>query len=262
MDAKRGVSVSKPWYRRPVAYLALGVLATLAVWQILSTVFPQIIIASPQATFAAFGRLAADGDLWAQLGYSLSRLLIGLAAGCAAGVALGILAGIYQPLRIFLEPARWVVMTVPAIIISLLALLWFGLGSKQVIFMTSAITMPITYVSTVEGIQAIDMNILEMAEVFKVSPRLRLTEIYLPGIGSAVMTGLTLAAGVGVRAMILAEFLGARNGIGHSLFLSWTFLDTPALFAWILLAFVLLGLVEFGFVRPVRSYFMRWKRSL
>lgn len=262
MNIKRAISASRRRYRRQGFYLGLGILAVLAVWQMLSMVFPQIIIASPQATFAAFGRLAADGSLWAQLGYSLSRLLIGLAAGCAAGVVLGILAGIYHPLRLFLEPARWVVMTVPAIIISLLALLWFGLGGKQVIFMTSAITLPITYVSTVEGIRDIDAGILEMAEVFNVSPHLKLTEIYLPGIGSAVMAGLTLAAGVGVRAMILAEFMGARDGIGHSLFLSWTFLDTPALFAWIFLAFILLGLVELGFVRPVRNYFMRWKKSL
>ncbi len=262
MEVKKEVSVLRSWYRRQGLYLWLGILATLAVWQILSMVFPQIIIASPQATFAAFGKLAVDGALWIQLGYSLSRLLIGLAIGCAAGLALGILAGIYYPLRLFLEPARWVVMTVPAIIISVLALLWFGLGSKQVIFMTAAITLPITYVNTVEGIRAIDTNILEMAEVFKVSSYLKLTEIYLPGIGSAVMAGLTLAAGVGVRAMILAEFMGARDGIGHSLFISWTFLDTPALFAWILLAFALLGLVELGFVRPVRSYFMRWKKSL
>jgi NitT/TauT family transport system permease protein len=75
------------------------------------------------------------------------------------------------------------------------------------------------------------------------------------------MAGLTLASGIGVRAAILAEFLGARNGIGHSLFLSWTFLDTPSLFAWILMAFALLGLVEFGVLKPVRDYLMRWKRK-
>jgi NitT/TauT family transport system permease protein len=262
MTAKRGGLSPKPWFQRQGAFVGLGILATLAVWQILSMVFPQIIIASPWATFTALGRIASEGSLWGQLGYSLSRLLIGLLAGCTVGVALGILAGIYRPLRIFLEPARWVVMTVPAIIISVLALLWFGLGSKQVIFMTAVITMPITYVSTVEGMRAIDAGVLEMAQVFKVSPGLRLSEIYLPGIGSAVMTGLTLAAGVGVRALILAEFLGARDGIGHSLFLSWTFLDTPALFVWILLALALLGIVEFGLVRPARNYFMRWKKSL
>lgn len=224
-------------------------------------VFPEIIVASPADTFVALGRLATDGSLWSNLGYSLERLLIGLAAGSAIGVALGILAGLNHRLQLFLEPARWVVMTVPAIILSLLALLWFGLGSTQAVFMTGVITLPLTYVSTVEGMRAIDERIIEMAEVYRIPPRLRLTEIYLPGIGSAVMAGLTLASGVGVRALILAEFLGARNGVGHSLFLAWTFLDTPSLFAWILMALALLGLVEFGVLRPIRDYLMRWKRT-
>ena len=249
-----------PWSRSRALYIGLGILATLAVWQILSLVFSQIIVASPSATFMALVRLASGGELWIQLGYSLSRLLIGLFASAAAGVILGLAAGINPRFQLFLEPARWVVMTVPAIIISVLALLWFGIGSTQVIFMTAVITLPIIYVNTVEGMRAIDARIIEMAEVYRISSRLRLTEIYLPGIGSAIMAGLTLASGVGVRALILAEFLGARNGIGHSLFLSWTFLDTPSLFAWILLALALLGLVEFGLLRPARDYLMRWKR--
>ena len=177
------------------------------------------------------------------------------------GVGLGILAGINPRLQSVLEPMRWVAMTVPAIIISLLALLWFGLGSNQVIFMTAVITMPLTYVSTLEGMLAIDARIIEMSAVYKIPSDLRLSEIYLPGIGSAVMAGLTLASGVGVRAAILAEFLGARNGIGNALFQSWSFLDTPSLFAWILMAFALLGLVEFGFLRPIRDHLMRWKKT-
>jgi NitT/TauT family transport system permease protein len=75
------------------------------------------------------------------------------------------------------------------------------------------------------------------------------------------MAGLTLASGIGVRASILAEFIGARNGIGHNLFLSWTYLDTPSLFAWIMVTFALLGLIEFGVLRPTRDRLMRWKRT-
>jgi len=250
-----------PPYRKRAVYIGLGIAGMLVIWQVLSMAFSQFIVASPAATFAALGRLAADGSLWSQFGYSLSRLLIGLAGGAVIGISLGILAGLNLRLRSFLEPMRWAVMTVPAIIISVLAMLWFGPGSVQVIFMTGVITMPISYVSTLEGVLAIDAGIIEMADVYKIPLRLRLSQIYLPGIGSAVMAGLTLASGIGVRASILAEFIGARNGIGHSLFLSWTFLDTPALFAWILMAFALLGLVEFGILKPVRDYLMRWKRT-
>jgi len=248
-----------PRYRSRAAFVVYGIIAMLAVWQILSVFLSRIIIASPADTFAALGNLLSDIEFWSQFGYSLSRLVIGLAIGAAIGITLGVLAGRNLALRSFLEPMRWVIMTVPAIIISVLALLWFGIGSVQVVFMTAVITMPISYVNTLEGMLGIDARIMEMAEVYRIPSRLRLTGIFLPGIGTAVMAGLTLASGTGVRALILAEFLGARNGIGHSLFRAWTFLDTPALFAWILMAFALLGLVEFGFLRPVRNYLMRWK---
>jgi NitT/TauT family transport system permease protein len=234
----------------------------LIVWQLLSMFFSEYVIASPSATLKALGQLAVDGTLWKEFGNSLVRLLIGLVGGAIIGVTLGILAGLNKRLQFFLEPMRWGIMTIPAIIISVLVMLWFGMGSVQVILMTGVITMPVIYVNTLEGMLAIDARILEMAKVYNIQPQLKLTEIYLPGIGSSVMAGFTLASGIGVRASILAEFIGGRNGIGHNLFLSWTFLDTPALFAWIITTFALLGLVEFAVLKPIRDHLMRWKRTI
>ncbi len=247
--------------RRAALYVGLGIAGMLLVWQILSMLFSPVIIASPASTLEALWHLAQDGELWKQFGNSLGRLLIGLAGGAIIGITLGVLAGLYPRLRLFLEPMRWGIMTVPVIVLSVLAMLWFGIGSAGAVWVTGVITVPTNYVSTLEGMLAIDSRIVEMSNVYRIPPRLRLTQIYLPGIGSSVMAGLTLASGIGVRASILAEFMGARNGIGHSLFLSWTFLDTASLFAWIIVTFALLGLVEFGFLRPVRDRLMRWKAT-
>jgi NitT/TauT family transport system permease protein len=256
LNSPAGLSSNK----RRWLFIGIGIVTMLIIWQLLSMVLSKFIIASPAATFRALWQIASDGSLWSEFGTSLGRLLIGLAVGAVIGVTLGILAGLNRRLRFFLEPMRWVIMTIPAIIISVLAMLWFGMGSIQVVFMTGIITMPISYVSTLEGMLAIDARILEMAKVYKIPPRLRLTNIYLPGIGAPVMAGFTLASGIGVRASILAEFIGGRNGIGHNLFLSWTFLDTPGLFAWILTTFALLGLVEFAVLKPIRDHLMRWKK--
>ena len=255
--SNKNISVKRRWL-----FISIGVLFMLIVWQLLSMFFSEYVIASPSATLKALGQLAVDGTLWKEFGNSLVRLLIGLVGGAIIGVTLGILAGLNKRLQFFLEPMRWGIMTIPAIIISVLVMLWFGMGSIQVILMTGVITMPVIYVNTLEGMLAIDARILEMAKVYNIQSQLKLTEIYLPGIGSSVMAGFTLASGIGVRASILAEFIGGRNGIGHNLFLSWTFLDTPTLFAWIITTFALLGLVEFAVLKPIRDHLMRWKRTL
>jgi NitT/TauT family transport system permease protein len=254
--SNKNISAKRRWL-----FISIGVLFMLVVWQLLSMFFSEFVIASPSATLKALGQLAVDGTLWKEFGNSLVRLLIGLVGGAIIGVTLGILAGLNKRLQFFLEPMRWGIMTIPAIIISVLVMLWFGMGSVQVILMTGVITMPVIYVNTLEGMLAIDARILEMAKVYNIQSQLKLTEIYLPGIGSSVMAGFTLASGIGVRASILAEFIGGRNGIGHNLFLSWTFLDTPTLFAWIIVTFALLGLVEFALLKPIRDHLMRWKRT-
>ncbi|HSW57571.1 MAG TPA: ABC transporter permease subunit [Dehalococcoidales bacterium] len=233
----------------------------LLVWQVLSMLFSRVIIASPQDTFVALGNLLLKGELWTQFGHSLGRLFIGLGAGSVLGIIMGILAGMNYQLRFFLEPMRWTIVTVPVIILAVLAMLWFGIGSLPVLFLVGLITTPIVYVNTLEGMLAIDSRVLEMARVYKIPSHLKIREIYLPGIGSSIMAGLTNASGIGVRALILAEFMGGRNGIGQSFFKAWSFLDTPALFAWILTAFALMGLVEFGILRPTRDYLMRWKKT-
>jgi NitT/TauT family transport system permease protein len=233
----------------------------LLVWQLLAMLLSQIVVATPLATFQALAELVVDGELWREFGYSLGRLLIGLGAGALCGITLGILAGANYRIRFFLEPMRWTISTVPVIVLSVLAMLWFGIGSIQVVFLTGVITTPIIYVNTLEGMLSIDARILEMASVYKIPRHLKLTEIFIPGIGTSIMSGLTTASGIAVRASILAEFMGGRNGVGQAIFSSWSFLDTPKLFAWILTAFALMSLIEFGLLRPIRDYLTRWKRK-
>jgi NitT/TauT family transport system permease protein len=144
------------WYRSRAFYIGLSILAMLLIWELLSMLFSQIVIASPLATFQALGTLLTDGELWTQFGYSLGRLLIGLGAGAVFGITMGILAGANYRLRFFLEPMRWTISTVPVIVLAVLAMLWFGIGSLQALFLTGVITTPIVYVNTLEGLQAAD----------------------------------------------------------------------------------------------------------
>jgi NitT/TauT family transport system permease protein len=239
----------------------LGVVLLLAGWQILSMVLNNIIIASPLETFRTLGSLITEKTTWLDIGITLQRLVIGLLAGSFIGTVLGLATGLNDKVRIVLEPLRWVAMTTPAVVIAIVAMLWFGMGSTQVIIVAAIISMPITYVNVREGVLSIDEKIVEMGESFRLPRKMFFSEIYLPSIGSSLMAALTLTTGMGVRVVVLAELMGARDGIGHSFSVAWNWLDTPGIFAWILLALLLLGFLEFGILFPIRNRIMKWKTT-
>jgi len=237
------------------------VAAILLVWQVLALVVNPVFVASPAATAVALARLAWEGRLWIELAITLKRLVLGLALGASAGWALGVLAGLEPRVRSFFEPVRWVVMTIPAVVIAMLAMLWFGLGDRTVIFMVAVIVFPTMFVNTVSGVLSIDTRLIEMGHVYRFPRRLMLTEVYLPGVASPALAGLTLAAGIGVRAVVLGEVLAAMSGIGHAFSRAHSWLETEELFAWIVVLVGLMGLIEFAALRPLRRRALSWREG-
>lgn len=242
-----------------ILYGLAGIALLLLIWQILSMIFGQMVVSAPFTTFKALILLAAEKSTWVNIFITFKRLITGLLLGSITGFGLGIASGLNPKIKLILEPLRWVVLTVPAIVIAIVAMLWLGMGSAQVIFVVTVIIAPFTYINTVEGLLALDEKLIEMGRAFNFSKKMLLTEIYLPGIGSSVMAGLTLTVGMGVRVVVLSELMGARNGIGSAFSTAWTHLDTPEIFAWILMSLALMGVLEFGILLPVRSRIMRWK---
>ena len=247
--------------RTRLLYTLAGVAAILIGWQLLSLFVDPVYIASPAATVRALAGLAWGRTLWVELLITLKRLVIGLAVGAAAGWMLGVAAGLDARVRAFLEPVRWVGMTIPVVIVAGLALLWFGLGDFTVIFVVALIVIPTMYVNTVEGLRTIDRDLVEMGRVYGFSRRLLLREVYLPGIASPSIAGLTLATGIAVRAVVLAEVLGAASGIGHAFARASSLLESEKVFAWILVLLALMAAIEFGLLRPVRRRAMRWRKA-
>jgi NitT/TauT family transport system permease protein len=247
--------------RSRLLFTLLGAAAILVGWQLLSLFVDPVYVASPAATARALARLAWGSTLWVQLLITLERLVIGLAVGAAAGWVLGLAAGLNGHVRAFLEPLRWVGMTMPVVVIAGLALLWFGVGGFTVMFVVALVVLPTMFVNTVEGLLAIDRKLVEMGRVYRFPRRLLLREVYVPGIASPSIAGLTLATGIGVRAVVLAEVLGAASGIGHGFARASSLLQSEVVFAWILVLLALMAVIEFGVLRPVRRRALRWRKA-
>lgn len=125
----------------------LGIIALILIWQLLAKVTHHAIMASPWRTLKALQGLITSGVLLKQLQITMGRLLYAMGLGAFIGIFLGCTAGFYQAIRNFIEPIRWVTMTIPPIIVAVLGMLWFGIGSQQVIFLVTFVITP-SFIST------------------------------------------------------------------------------------------------------------------
>lgn len=242
-------------------YGLMGVGLFVAGWQALSIIFHEIILASPGDTVFSLVQMVQTLSFWKNVGITIERFGLSLLFGCLTGFVLGLIAGLNKKMRWLFEPFRWALMTMPPVVLVVVSMIWFGMGSMQTIFVTALLIIPIIYVNTIEGIEAVDKKLLEMGRVYKINFPMLLKDIYLPGIGGPVLAGLTLCAGLGIRIVVLAELLGAFSGVGYEFSLARTNLDTPALFAWIMVCLFLGGFMDLGILNPARKHIMRWKEE-
>lgn len=245
--------------RRAAFYLA-GVFLLLIPWQIAAMVTKSVALASPMDTLYALIALLSSGPAWKDFALSLYRMTLSLVVGLFLGVGAGVVAGFFQGVRLLLEPARWALMSIPPITILVIVMLWFSTGSLMVVVMTSAMILPIVYINTREGIQYIDRVYMELAAVYRFPAKMVFTEIYLPAIAAPLSAALIQGIGTSVRVVILAEVVGANEGVGAAIFTASSNLDTPTLFAWVLICVLLMAAVETILIMPMRRHTRRWRR--
>ncbi|MGX5658560.1 ABC transporter permease [Castellaniella ginsengisoli] len=238
---------------------ALGAGLIFAGWELASRLMGPMLMASPLEALRSIGALAGDPGFRAHSLDSLARIAMGVGAGCGIGFALGVLAGHDARLRGLLEPLRWLLMAIPPVVVVVLAMLWFGLGSGMVIFITVLMMAPGMYVNTVKGMRMIDAGLLEMSRVYRFGAWTRLRHVYLPSLAAPLTAALLIAACGGVRLVVMAEVLGAESGVGYALANARGTFDSGRLYAWVLLILGLVALLEFLLLQPVQRRLTRWQ---
>jgi NitT/TauT family transport system permease protein len=138
-------------------------------------------------------------------------------------------------------------------------MLWFGMGSTMVIVISALFLSPVVYVSTVKGMESLDQDILEMAQVYRFSLFRKIKDVFLPSITAPLCSALVLVVCGGVRVAILAEVMGANEGIGARLASARVNLDIPEVFACVLLCLILVSVLEFLLLSPLQNYLLRWR---
>jgi sulfonate transport system permease protein len=191
----------------------------LATWQAGSTLglIPDYKLPAPAAIAAAFRELLETGDLQDALPTSISRSLIGLVLGGGAGLVLGLFAGLWRVGEELFDAPLQMLRTIPFIALVPLFITWFGIDETAKIALITAASIFPMYLNTYAGVRGVDNKLIEAGTVFGLSSRGLALRVILPTALPSILVGLRYSAGVSLLALVAAEQINARSGVGYIL---------------------------------------------
>ena len=211
----------------------------------------DIIFASPLDTLKALWALVRTAEFYSITLSSLLRTAAGFFLGAAAGIMLGAACSIWDWVRSLAKPIIDIVRAAPVVSFIILALIWIKTGFIPV-FISFLTVTPIVWSAVTEGVGAVDIKLLEMANVFRYPARIKLKKIYFPQIRPYLRTALVTGAGFAFKSGVAAEVIASPAlSIGRMLQESRIYFETAELFAWTAVIIILSMIFEKLLVKAV-----------
>lgn len=244
-----------------VARALVSFLGLFALWALVTGAgwVRPLALASPSAVVSVLVDGVRDGTLFAHIGASLGRLVAGTVVAGAGGIALGLAAGMCRPLAAFVEPLAGFFNALSGIVWLPLAITWFGLTWRTVLFVIGNSVFFIVFFNTLVGVRAVPRLYEQAIWTLGASWWRVLWDVLVPGALPGIIVGIRLGMGFGWRALIAAEMVAVTQGLGFMIFNAANYLRTDIILAGILVigvvAIVLDGLV---LVPLERATVRRW----
>lgn len=204
----------------------------------------DIVFPHPNTTISTFFSLLGDIKTYEALGNTLLSLLISLTISFIIGLVFGILAGISVNIRTFLKPWITIMRSFPLAAIIIIILIIVGFDNTPYI-VTTFVIAPIIYEGVAAGISNIDQTLIDTYRLeSKVNFKI-IKSVYLPLISSSLKAAFTSAVGLGIKVLIMAEFLaGSSNSLGYAIKPAADNLDYHEVYAYCILIIITVLIIE------------------
>lgn len=218
----------------------------------------DLTLASPVETWGALR------DDWSLLidnaGVTLVEVLLGLAISLAAGVGFAVAMHLVRPLRDAAYPLLVGSQAIPVVVLAPIFVLAFdyGIGPKLAIVALICF-FPIT-VNLLDGLRSTPPELLKLMRSMGSSRLRTLRSVELPASLPSLFSGLKVAATVSVIGAVFGEWAGADEGLGRLVLLGNNQLQTPRVYAGIVLL-TLMAVGVFALVALAERVVCPWNRK-
>jgi len=187
-------------------------------------------------------------------------VFVAMLIACGLGIAVGAVVGGVAVLRNLLMPVFSSLYAVPIVILYPIFTAWFGIGSASKIWFAGIYGFFPVMLSTAAGIRTIDPQFLLAARSMGATLPQQIIRVIIPASVPTVFAGLRLGGALTIIGVVVAEMLTSAAGIGYLVTFNRTILDSPRVFAAILMIMIL-SVAYYMMARAIESRMVVWQTA-
>ncbi|MDP6030101.1 MAG: ABC transporter permease [Arenicellales bacterium] len=178
----------------------------------------------------------SSGQMWPHLAITTQEILYGFVLGSVLGIGFGILAAEFSIARRVIMPYVIVSQALPKFALAPMLVIWFGFGMAPKVIIAALIAFFPLLENTYLGFTTTPGEMLELFRALRASRWTTLLKLRVPHAIPAIFSGFRVALMLSLVGAVVAEYVGANQGLGALIIVSQGTLDTELMFV----AFVLL----------------------
>jgi len=223
---------------------------------------PSYILPSPAAVWNALWSGIAVNPA-SPLGYylplwgTLKNAAIGLVIGSGLGLTLGSLMAESRLIEKLVMPYAFALQSLPKVAIAPLVVIWFGFGDGSKIAISALLAFFPMLINSFTGLRAVEPERIDLMRSLSASRFETYRIVKLPNAAPYIFAGLDMAVVYALLGTIVAEFLGAQQGMGVVITQAQAVTDVAGVFA-ALVILGAMGILLHGIVRGVERRVVHW----
>jgi len=252
------------WLRAHIQYVlipfALGLF--LLLWEALIIVnqYPAFILPPPRQVAQSFIENWQSGIFPYHLRITLFEITLGFSVAFVFAASVGYLLAKSPLLEKILSPYLIATQAIPIVAIAPLIIIWINTGIVQNALIAALITFFPMLVNTIIGVRGIRAEYRALLRSYGASHWQVFTKLEVPAALPIFLGGVRVGITLSVIGVIVAELMWADRGLGFLINFAQGNLDTPLLFATIIVLSVM-AITLYLTVVSSEKIILRWRRN-
>ena len=236
--------------------LALS-LAALILWEAAIRLFnvPTFILPAPSAVVVSL--IENRAQLAAATQATALEVLFGFVLASLVGIAVALVIVRFERFGRALYPLIVLFQNVPKVALAPIFILWFGYDLAPKILLIVVIAFFPVAIDMLAGLQSVEPSFVSLMRSVGAGNGKIMMRVRIPHSLPHLMAGLKVAITFSVIGAIVGEFAGANQGLGYVIQFASTQLDTPLIFA-ALVVVSILGLIFYYGVELAERILVPW----